>query len=202
MYGRLSEMIENGHVPHDISVCQFEGVVNNIAISLSLGFSDNELLTEGRNHNKALHISIKCMDTVLSRVLVDTGSSANVMSKGSLTKFTIAGLVIKPSELVVREFDGSRRTVIGEVDLPMKIGPHTFFINFFIMDIHPAYSFLLGRPWINSVGAVTSTLHQRLKFSVGDKLVIMEGKEDIVVSHLAYFRYVEGEGELKEIPLH
>lgn len=28
------------HVPQDISVCQFEGVVNNIATSLSLGFSD------------------------------------------------------------------------------------------------------------------------------------------------------------------
>lgn len=42
-------------------------------------------------------------------------------------------------------------------------------------------------------------LHQRLKFLVDDKLVIVEGKEDIMVSHISYFRYVEGEGEMKEI---
>lgn len=36
---------------------------------------------------------------------------------------------------MVRVFDGSRRTVIGEIDLPMKIGPHIFFITLFVMDI-------------------------------------------------------------------
>lgn len=90
---------------------------------------------------------------------------------------TIEGLAINPSELVVRAFDGSRRTIIGEVDLPIKISPHTFFISFFVVDIYLAYSYLLGRPWIHS-----------------------EGEEDIMVSHLPSFRYVEGGGEVKEIP--
>lgn len=78
-------------------MCQFEGVVNNISTSLTLGFSDEELPTEGRNYNKALHIYIECVYTVLSRVWVDTGSSLNVMPKGSLYKLTIEGLVMKPS---------------------------------------------------------------------------------------------------------
>ncbi|XP_050889358.1 uncharacterized protein LOC127094581 [Lathyrus oleraceus] len=196
----LVKFLRTAHVPQEISVYQFEGVVNNIATSLSLGFSDEELSAEGRNHNKALHISIECMDTVLSRVLVDTGSSLNVMPKSSFAKLTIEGLVMKPSELIVRAFDGTRRTVIGEVNLPMKIGPHIFLITFFIMDIYPAYSCLLERPWIHSAGAVTSTLHQKLKFLADDKLVVVEGEEDIVVSHLASFRYVEGEGEIREVP--
>lgn len=98
---------------------------------------------------------------------------------------------MKHNSLIVREFDGSRRTVIGEVDLPMKIGPHVFFINFYMMDIYPAYSCLLGRPWIHSAGAITSTLHQRLKFMIGSKPVVLEVEEDIAVSHLASFRYVE-----------
>lgn len=159
-------------------------MVNNITTSLSLGFSDEELLVEGRNHNKALYISIECVDTELSRVLVDTSSSLNVMPKSSLSKLTIEGLMMKPSELVVREFDGSRRTVIYEVDLPIKIAPHTFFITFFVMNIDPTYSCLLGRPWIHSAGVVTSTLYQRLKYLVSNKLVVVEGEEDIMVSHL------------------
>ena len=112
------------------------------------------------------------------------------MLKGSLAKLTIEGLVVKPSELVVRVFGGSKRTVIGEIDLPMKIGPHTFFITLFVMDIHPTYSCLLGRPWIYSVRVVTSMLHQRLKFVVNNKLVVVEGEEYFLVSHLDLFRYI------------
>ncbi|XP_050891446.1 uncharacterized protein LOC127096960 [Lathyrus oleraceus] len=188
------------HVPQEISVCQFEGVVNNIATSLSLGFSDEELPSEGRSHNKALHISIECRDTVLSRVLVDTRPSLNVIPKSSFAKLTVEGLVMKSSELIVRAFDGTRRIVIGEVIFPMNIGPHTFLITFFVMDIYPTYSCMLGRPWIHSASAVTSMLHQKLKFLVDDKLVIVEGEEDIMVSHLASFRYVKGEWEMREIP--
>lgn len=101
---------------------------------------------------------------------------------------------MKPSEMVVRAFDGPRWTVIGEIDLPMKIGPHTFFITFFVMDIHPAYSYLLGIPWIHSAGVVTSTLHQRLKFVVNNKLVVVEGEEYVLVIHLESFCYIEEEG--------
>lgn len=86
---------------------------------------------------------------------------------------------MKPSELVVRAFDGSRRMVFGEVDLPTKIGLYTFFITFYVMDIYPAYSCLLGRPWIHSTEDVTSTLHQRLKLLANNKLVVFEGYEDI-----------------------
>ncbi|XP_050914650.1 uncharacterized protein LOC127129531 [Lathyrus oleraceus] len=187
----LMKFLRAAYVPQEISVNQFEAVVANISASSCLGFNDDELPPEGRNHNKALHISIECVDTVLSRVLVDTGSSLNVLPKNSLSKLTIEGLLMKPNSLIVRAFDGSRRTMIGEVDLPMKIGPHIFFIIFYVIDIYPAYSCLLGRPWIHSVGAVTLTLHQRLKFMIDNKLVVVKGEEDIVVSHLESFKYVE-----------
>lgn len=35
---------------------------------------------------------------------------------------------------------------------------------------------------------------------IGDKLVVVEGEKDIVVSHLASFRYLEVEGEIHETP--
>lgn len=133
----LVKFLKAARVPQEIFVCQFEGVVNNIATSLSLGFSDEELRVEGRNHNKALHISIECVDTILSRVLMDIDSSLNVIPRSSLAKLTIEGLVMKPSELIVREFDGSRRTLIGKVDLLMKIGP-PYFLHYFLYHGYPS----------------------------------------------------------------
>lgn len=105
----LVKFMIDAHMPQEISICQFEGVVNNITTSLSLGFSNEELPSEGSNHNKAFQISIECVYTMLSRILVDIGSSLNVMPKSSLAKITIEGLAMKLSELVVRVFDGSRK---------------------------------------------------------------------------------------------
>ncbi|KAI5429249.1 hypothetical protein KIW84_034027 [Lathyrus oleraceus] len=96
----------------------------------------------------------------------------------------------------VKAFDGSHKTMIGDVDLPVKIGPSDFQINFQVMDIHPAYSCLLGRPWIHEAGAVMSTLHQKLKFVKNGKLVIVGGEKDLLVSHLSSLSYVEAEDEI------
>ncbi|XP_058729317.1 uncharacterized protein LOC131601500 isoform X2 [Vicia villosa] len=196
----LLRILNGAYVPHEISVNQLEAVANNISAGNGLGFTDHDLPPEGRNHNKALHISIECKGTTLSRVLVDTGSSLNMLPKSALMRIDYAGVELRPSELVVRAFDGSRRSVFGEVDLPIQVGPQIFTTTFYVMDIQPAYCCLLGRPWIHKAGAVTSTLHQKLKYPVDGKVVTVCGEEDYIVSHLSSFQYVEIEGEIHETP--
>jgi hypothetical protein len=95
---------------------------------------------------------------------------------------------------VMKSFDGSRKSLIGEVDLPVTIGPHEFEITFQVMNIQVTYSCLLGRPWIHEAGAVTSTLHQKLKFVRDGKMVIVSGKEALLVSHMSAFSYISADG--------
>ena len=111
-----------------------------------LGFSDAELTPKGRKHNDALHVSVECRGTTLAHVLVDTGSSLNVLPKKALDRLDCEGLTLKPSNIVVRAFDGSKRMVHGEVDIPIKVGTEVFNSTFYVMDIHPSYSCFLGRP--------------------------------------------------------
>lgn len=118
----LMKVLKQAHVGQDITVNQFDGIVNNITSCGNLSFSDEDLTNEGRNYNKALHISVKCGVDNMARVLVDTSSSLNVMPKITLNRLSFKG-TLKPSALVVKAFDGSRRSVVGEVDLPIKIGP-------------------------------------------------------------------------------
>lgn len=169
----LMNLLSTAYVPQEISVNQLEGVISSISAENGLGFTDIDLPHEGRSHNKALHISIECKGTTLSHVLVDTGSSLNVLPKIALMKIDYAGVEIRPSDLIVKAFDGSRRSVFGEVDLPVKIGPHIFNTTFYVMNIQPTYCCLLGRPWIHGAGAVTSTLHQKLKYPAGGKIIIV-----------------------------
>ncbi|KAI5443780.1 hypothetical protein KIW84_012430 [Lathyrus oleraceus] len=192
----LQKVLDVAYVDHDVTIEQFDSIVANITACNNLSFCDSDLSEEGRDHNLALHISMGCKEDAMSNVLVDTGSSLNVLPKSTLAKLSYQGPPMRQSGVVVKAFDGSRKTVIGEVDLPIKIGPSDFQITFQVIDIHPSYSCLLGRPWIHEAGAVTSTLHQKLKFVKNKKLVVVGGEKALLVSHLSSFSYIDAEDEV------
>ncbi|KAI5396377.1 hypothetical protein KIW84_062543 [Lathyrus oleraceus] len=139
----LHKVLEQAYVEHDVTVDQFDHIVANITSCNNLSFCDEELPEEGRNHNLALHISMNCKDDALSRAHM------------------------RYSGVIVKAFDGSRKTMIGEVDLQVKIGPSNFQITF-----------------------------QKLKFVKNGKLVIISGEKALLVSHLSSFSYVEAKDEV------
>ena len=194
----LVKILNEAHVAQDISVEGFGGIINNITANNCLTSADEKILVEGQGHNRALHVSIKCLDHIVAKVLIDKGLLLNVMPKTTLDKLSFNASHIRPSSLVVRAFDGSHRDVRGEIDLPIQIGPHVYQITFQVMDMNPAYSYLLGRPWIHSVGVVPSMLHQRLKFVVEGQLIIVSGEEDILVSCPSSTPYVKAMEESLE----
>ena len=102
----LVKVLNEAHVAQDISVEGFEGLVNDITANNYLAFAEEEVPAEGRGHNKALHVSVKCMDHIVAKVLIDNGSSLNVMPKSTLEKLPFNAL--KPSSMVVRAFDDTR----------------------------------------------------------------------------------------------
>jgi len=194
----LMKILSGAHVDREICLGKFEGIVSHITANNYLTFTEEELPSEGRGHNKALHISVKCMNHFISRVLIDNGSSLNVMPKTTLNKLPSDGIHLRPNTMVVRAFDGSKREVVGEIELPVQVGPCTFQVVFQVMDISPAYSCLLGRPWIHTAGVVPSTLHQKLKFIVDDKLIIVSGEEDLLVCGPTPTPYIEAAEEALE----
>jgi len=110
------------------------------------------------------------------------------------------GVLHRANSVMVRAFDGSKKSVLGDVDLPIDVGSHEFKVTFKVMDIPASYSCLLGRPWIHEAGAVTSTLHQKLKFVSHGKLVTLSGESALLVSHLSAFSYISG-SDVDETPI-
>lgn len=84
----LQMVLEQSYMDHDVIINQFDGIMTYITACNNLNFSNEELPEEGKNHNLALHISMNCMSDALSNVLVDTGSSLNVMRKSILSRLT------------------------------------------------------------------------------------------------------------------
>ena len=62
---------------------------------------------------------VECLDHIVAKVLIDNGSSLNVMPKVSLDKLDFNVSDLRPSSMVVRAFDNNRRDVRGEINLPI-----------------------------------------------------------------------------------
>lgn len=87
----LLKVLAQAHVTQDIKVGQFDGVVANITTCNTLSFNGGEFPKEGQNHNRALHVSVKSQEDTLARVLMDKGSSLNVLPKMTLAKLDFQG---------------------------------------------------------------------------------------------------------------
>jgi uncharacterized Fe-S cluster protein YjdI len=98
-----------------------------------------------------------------------------------------------PSGITARAYDGAPRQVLGAIEVELAIGPQAFLVTLQVMDIHPSYSMLLGRPWIHAAGAVTSSLHQRLKYIVNGVLVTVKAEEAISVMKNVAVPFIEAE---------
>ena len=42
--------------------------------------------------------------------------------------------------MIVRAFDGARREVVGDIEIPLSFGPCTFHVDFPVISISPSYS--------------------------------------------------------------
>ncbi|PKI78934.1 hypothetical protein CRG98_000668 [Punica granatum] len=154
--------------------------------SNTISFSDDELSSEGWSHSRALHIVCKCNNYIIGRVMIDNGSALNVCLVTTLRQMNVDLNRVRPSKTATRAFDGSRREVNGEIDLLIDVGP---------------CSLLLGRPWIHSAGAVPSSLHQRLKFIVEEKLITVKGEEDYAIYKETAVSYISV-GDDENLPFH
>ena len=100
----------------------------------------------------------------MKRVLVDQGSAVEIMYP-DLYK----GLNLKPKDLTAYDsplvsFGGKTVTPKGQIRLPIQTGSDVVEVNFIVVDAYSPYTIIMARPWLHALGAVSSTLHQKVKY--------------------------------------
>ena len=66
------------YVPSGTSSHNVAAMIHQVIQGHHISFCDDELPTEGRSHNNALHVTVICRGKVVNRVLVDNGSGLNI----------------------------------------------------------------------------------------------------------------------------
>ena len=65
---------------------------------------------------------------------------------------------------------------------PVKTGPIEIVVEFTMLDIPVTYTLLLGRPWYHILGGVPSTVHQKVKFLLDEKVITIDASISKTVS--------------------
>ena len=190
----LFKVLKEVKVPEGISTDKLGHVVNSVFTLDQISFSPEELGEEGTQHTKPLFIVVKCHEKIVSRVLIDNGSSLNVCPLATLHLLGIDITQVKPSTTTVRAFDGSKREIAGEIDLEIEVGPQAFIIPFQVLDIPRSFNLLLGRPWIHFAGAIPSSLHQKVKFITNGQIITVLGEQDYSIYKDTAIPYIGEEG--------
>jgi hypothetical protein len=115
-------------------------------------------------HSDALVITLRIGEYDVKRILIDPSSSVEIMYE-SLSK----GLGLGKKDLSRTEgplscFSGETVIPSGKVTINVRAGTVSSPTEFFVLNAFSPYNAILGRPWLHRMGAVPSTLHQRLRF--------------------------------------
>ena len=52
-------------------------------------------------------------------------------------------------------------------------------VDFIVVDAFSPYTAIMGRPWLHTSGAVSSTLHQKVKYPSGDQVLKIVGSQSV-----------------------
>ena len=78
--------MKQAYVPYNAPIDKIDRLVGNIMMYNYISFSDDEIPPNGRESTKTLHITTKVKDCTLPKVLIDNGSSLNVMPLSTLKR--------------------------------------------------------------------------------------------------------------------
>ncbi|XP_072059698.1 uncharacterized protein [Arachis hypogaea] len=120
-------------------------------------------------------ISLQLGDLIVRKVLLDPGSSADVLFFDTFKKMKLSINILQPSVGDLVGFSGERVPVMGSVWLQTTLGEQplskTRDIQYLVVDCFSPYNVILGRPFLNRFSAIVSTVHLCVKFPVQDDVV-------------------------------
>ncbi|VFQ64739.1 unnamed protein product [Cuscuta campestris] len=131
-------------------------------------FTDRDLPPTGEDHNDPLVITMDINGVDVARVLVDTGSSVNILYLETFQKLRLCRTQLEPLKTPLSGFTGDTVEAEGSIVLPVELGSGEKTVwkkmRSIVVDIKCIHNTILGSPDINRVGAVISMPHLCMKF--------------------------------------
>ncbi|XP_016439733.1 uncharacterized protein LOC107765581 [Nicotiana tabacum] len=127
-------------------------------------------------HNDTLVISLNMLDSKIKRVLMDPGSSVNIIQLRVLEQAKLIGSIISATKLLAG-FNLASVITRGEILLVTNAEGIMKITLFKLVDGDIGYNIILGRAWLHEMKVVPSTYHQLLKFPTPEGIKQIRGDQ-------------------------
>ena len=133
-------------------------------LPLVMGLLDEDKIGAIQPHDDALVITLRIGGYDVKRLMVDQGSAAEIMYPDLYNglNLKVEDLTLYSSPLV--SFEGKIIIPKGQVKLSVQTSLEVVEVDFIVMDAYSPYTAIVVRPWLHTLGAVSSTLHQKVKY--------------------------------------
>ena len=135
-----------------------------VELSSVMGFSDEDKIGTIQPHDDALVITLRIRGYDVKRVMVDQGSVAEIMYLDLYKGLNLKVEDLMPYSSPLVSFEGKIIFPKGQVRLPMQTDSEVVEVDFIIVDAFSPYIAIVARPWFHTLGAVSSILHQKVKY--------------------------------------
>ena len=168
--GRESSSTRNAHL-RSIRLAEIEeiqAVSKQPRLDTSITFSDSDLEGCQHPHDNPLVVRAVVANKTIPRVLIDNGSSTDIIFASAFDKMGIVREKLDPVNTHLRGFSGEKVLPLGSIHLVLILGEPpcqaTTTARFLIVDAPSAYNMLLSRPSLNAIKAIPSAYHMMIKF--------------------------------------
>ena len=138
-------------------------------------FKGGATVDRAKPRNDLLVIDLTIRDVDVSRVLIDTGSSADIIFTDTLEKMGIDQFKIVKYPSPLLGLSGETTMAYGSINLAVKAGTVTRVTEFLVIDRLASYNVIMGTPWLNTMCAIPSTYHLCLKFPTPNGVEVILG---------------------------
>ena len=132
--------------------------------SLVMSFSDEDKIGTIQPHDKALVITLQIGGYDVKRVMVDQGSATEMMYPDLYKGLNLKAEDLMPYSSPLVSFEGKIIIPKGQVKLPVQTGSEVVEVDFIVVDAYSPYTAIVARPWLYTLGIVSFTLHQKVKY--------------------------------------
>jgi hypothetical protein len=121
-------------------------------------FTEEEFKQKSVNHNDAMVIEVNIAGWVIRKILVDNGSSADILFFKTFEKMNLRQHMLHPPEYPLQGFEGKPIKPVGKVSLLVSFGDldnaKTETLTFDVVDIYHPYLTIFNRGFRNKFDAV------------------------------------------------
>ena len=147
-----------------------------------LVFTKTDLQDVVPHNNDPVVIFVVTVGRKVHCVLVDQGSSNDMMFRSTFNKLHLSPDQLRPYDDCLYGFVGDQVEVRGHVELRTTFTDDTTSrttnIRYLVVNAPSAYNILLGRPALNRIGAVASSRHMKMKLpSLGGAVITMKSDQ-------------------------